>query len=225
MRKAYILEPATGRTATFDAVLSETHEHSAEVTRHPVSSGATVSDHIILPPESVSLLGCVSNSPIGVDEQGRGAVSTFALSYPAHPISPTLSGALTLLKSAIGFAPSEGPAFVEAFSLGSIDKISDTYDLLLGWRDQGAILDVITSIRTYESMVVEGLSMPRDAPDMADISVTLTRIRRVSVRKVAAPKPKIPAAIVAQNKGAQATKEPPAAKSLAVKLLASAGAF
>jgi len=47
-----------------DLTITESHQRRAEVTSHPVESGATISDHIILPPETVQLDGFVTDATI-----------------------------------------------------------------------------------------------------------------------------------------------------------------
>lgn len=49
-----------------DLTIEERHERSAEVTQHPIESGAQVSDHVILSPERVMLTGFVSDSGVAV---------------------------------------------------------------------------------------------------------------------------------------------------------------
>ena len=48
----------------FDCSVSETHKDEALITEHPVEEGSTMSDHIVKLPESVTLVGMVSNTPI-----------------------------------------------------------------------------------------------------------------------------------------------------------------
>lgn len=51
---------------TADVTIDELHERRAEVTEHPVESGARVSDHIILTPERVTINGFVSDAGVAV---------------------------------------------------------------------------------------------------------------------------------------------------------------
>lgn len=48
----------------FDAVLSEDHEENAEVSTHPLETGAEVTDHVRVSPISFSISGIVSNTPL-----------------------------------------------------------------------------------------------------------------------------------------------------------------
>ncbi len=49
-----------------DMVETEQHDMSADVTKHPVESGATISDHVIFSPRELTLTNAVvSNTPLG----------------------------------------------------------------------------------------------------------------------------------------------------------------
>lgn len=67
-RSAFLGEPITeDRTKIlfqFDASLTEAFTKTAEVTDHPVESGADISDHIRRLPEEVEIHGWVSDNPI-----------------------------------------------------------------------------------------------------------------------------------------------------------------
>lgn len=47
-----------------DATLRESHDFVNEVTRYPVEDGSNVTDHIKINPETVTIVGFISNSPI-----------------------------------------------------------------------------------------------------------------------------------------------------------------
>lgn len=55
-----------------DATLSETHSSESEVTEHPVETGSNIVDHVRPKPESLTLEGIISNTP--VDEKTRTKV-------------------------------------------------------------------------------------------------------------------------------------------------------
>lgn len=52
-----------------DASVQETHVANVEVTKHPVEQGAAISDHAREEPETVTIEGLVSNTPIGEAER------------------------------------------------------------------------------------------------------------------------------------------------------------
>jgi len=49
---------------TFDASVSEQHGKSADVTEFPVEDGGTISDHIILRPDTLQINGIVTDHPL-----------------------------------------------------------------------------------------------------------------------------------------------------------------
>ncbi|TQE99502.1 MAG: hypothetical protein FKY71_08325 [Spiribacter salinus] len=48
-----------------DLTIDEQHERVATPTDHPVETGSTISDHVILSPERVTLQGFVTDTPVG----------------------------------------------------------------------------------------------------------------------------------------------------------------
>jgi hypothetical protein len=64
---------ADGSQIVFDVVSSETHADRWRITDHPVTSAASVSDHIQREPSQVEMEGVVSNTPLYIadPEQNR----------------------------------------------------------------------------------------------------------------------------------------------------------
>lgn len=54
----------------FDATISESHTHTAEVTTHPVERGVDIADHIQIKPFNLTLDGIVTNTPLTPGVQG-----------------------------------------------------------------------------------------------------------------------------------------------------------
>ncbi|MCP4601783.1 MAG: hypothetical protein GY847_14925 [Proteobacteria bacterium] len=48
----------------FDAMVSENHTMSAEVTEHPVEEGSDIADHIRIGPREIEIVGVISNTPV-----------------------------------------------------------------------------------------------------------------------------------------------------------------
>lgn len=58
-------DPAEGGDGLLlDAVLSEQLEHEAKVTSFPIEIGADINDHVIIEPQTYSLTGIVTDTPI-----------------------------------------------------------------------------------------------------------------------------------------------------------------
>ncbi len=49
---------------TIDAVVSESHSYSSEITEHNVETGADITDHSIMKPFKLSLSGVISDNPL-----------------------------------------------------------------------------------------------------------------------------------------------------------------
>lgn len=59
---------------TLDAVVTENHGHSLQVTEHPVEDGADITDHARVKPDSITLDCAVTDTPRGVEPSpGRSA--------------------------------------------------------------------------------------------------------------------------------------------------------
>jgi hypothetical protein len=122
--------PAIG-SLTIDAVLSETHTISAEVTDHPVEQGFNVTDHIRRLPDSITLECIVTDAPFD----------------PVEGDEPPSSTAYAYLNAIVG---------------GS------------------ELINVVTSVRTYESMAVTSISITRDARTARALKFT-AQLRQVRV--------------------------------------------
>ena len=59
-----------------DLTVEETHERAADVTEHPVESGARVSDHVILQPARLTLEGFVTDAGVAVFGAAAGRTQT-----------------------------------------------------------------------------------------------------------------------------------------------------
>lgn len=72
IKKGFIKPEDAGKTDVIslelDATISESPEYNATPTRSEVESGANVSDHVTLAPETLTIEGMVSNTPIGVQQ-------------------------------------------------------------------------------------------------------------------------------------------------------------
>lgn len=50
----------------------------------------------------------------------------------------------------------------------------DAYDQLVTWRDDGTLLNIVTTIDSFSNMVVESISIPRDATNYDGLVFTVT---------------------------------------------------
>jgi hypothetical protein len=66
-----------------DAATAIGHARDSEITRHPVESGAPATDHIIPQPESLTVSGVISNTPVTTAQQRR--IDSFANFAAGNP--------------------------------------------------------------------------------------------------------------------------------------------
>lgn len=104
-----------------DVAVTEEHSFENEVTDHPVEKGSSIADHVRPKPNTVTVEGLVSDTPLSDVSQFRTAFSD-------------------------GSIPSR-----EAFA-----RLDDL-------RTSRQIVTVTTSLRDYDNMVVQSISVPRDA--------------------------------------------------------------
>ena len=167
------------------------HERSATVTERAVEAGASLTDHVRANQPTVTLEGWVSNTP--VTEAGtRGRFARLGA-----------GGASTL-------------QFPAAF-----DRVRDL-DEVLSWMVQaGPLLDVVTSLRTYQQVLVRRYKVDRDATTGSVLPVVLELVqpRLVSSQTVTVPDPAERRGRGRLNRGGQAGRAPEAQRrSLAVQL-------
>lgn len=84
----------------------------------------------------------------------------------------------------------------------------NAYDRLLQLQEAGSLITVVTSLRTYESMVIESISIPRDAKtsNALRFTVQLKRVRVVKNKLTRVVVAKDPRAGGKVKTGSQTTK-------------------
>lgn len=79
-----------------DLTIEENHERAAEVTEHPVESGAQISDHVILSPERLRLSGFVTDAGVAVFGSNPGrtqdAFETLDIAWASHELTQVVTG-------------------------------------------------------------------------------------------------------------------------------------
>jgi hypothetical protein len=119
-----------------DASIKEEHIAEVEVTDHPVEQGAAVTDHARPKPEEVTIEGVVSNTPLNHFQTLR-AESRDGYTWQT-------SAAVNSVRGMPGAAES-------------------AYQQLRDLRDKPRLVTIVTALRTYDSMVMTSLKVPRDS--------------------------------------------------------------
>lgn len=89
------------------------------------------------------------------------------------------------------------------------NRAQDAFDEFTRLKDTAALLSVATEIRDYTDMMIQSVSVTRDAPrrHILDMGLTLREFRRASVESIAAPEPVEPVHKPRQDDGRKNTKE------------------
>lgn len=234
-------QDGSDRVVTFDVIESENHESVSELSDHPVEVGINITDHVRPVPDTFSLVGFITNTPIRFNPfTGRGEIKSFKLEVPEY--FPTPEQLLTSPGGALRFGggaladylfPTELSATVLAFP-DFFDAVRETYEVLQDLQKNAVTIRLLTNVREYQDMIIVRTAMPRVVGQAtgASFQVDLRQLRVVEVGAVAAPPVPIaavPGGIPNAPKGAQAPT-PPAVdedaekpKSLALQILQGAG--
>lgn len=159
---------------SFDAVVRDSHESTATVTEHPVEQGANISDHVRPDLDRVVLEAIVSNTPITQPvSQADGATGAPGDVDLINRDGDTIGAARVLLFD------------------GEFDRVRSVYDELRRLKDTGTVVDIITSLREYDSMIIRAVNPQRDASSgsLLRIQIEATQIRIVESEIVEAPVP------------------------------------
>lgn len=76
-----------------DASVSETHQGDVDVTEHPVERGANIADHARPKPESITIEGLISNTPLPAPNGQLTKVTSGSAEFDSRSeLQPTRSG-------------------------------------------------------------------------------------------------------------------------------------
>ena len=118
-----------------DCTVTETHTASATVTAHPVESGSDITDHIRPEPLQLSITGIVSDTPLG---------------------SKQIQRAVDIGGTSVQVTQQETPTSATGFGRAAWSKLEE---ILAAAKP----IKVVTRDKTYESMALVSLSVPKDA--------------------------------------------------------------
>lgn len=147
-----------------DSCLEESHSLTNTVTDHPVEEGFNVSDHSRPNPDLVTLRCFVSNTPLSAEQRTR-AVRQGDVDFR------------TSSESGVQIGATDG-------------RGANAYLKLLKLRNEGTLVEVVTTLKTYgttatEGMMIESLTIPRskDNFDGLEFSINLKQVRIVKNRR------------------------------------------
>ena len=140
-------------------MLREQPDFTALVTENPVESGTKITDHVVLQPITLQIVGILTDTPnnfLGSLVTGAGGLTATALG--AADVIAGLTAAAT------------GALLGEIRPGLAMDK----FRLLVALQSTREPFDVVTGFTTYHNMVFESLSAPRAPEHGRSIRFTAT---------------------------------------------------
>lgn len=143
----------------FNATLSEDHNISAELTDHPVETGSTITDHYRLLPKSITINGIVSNTPLS-------GLNPLAIG------AGLVAGVVTSVNSRISKSPA-----------------NEAYDKIEASMKKGELLTIVTTLKTYNNMLITSFSTRRDSAsgNILNATIVLREVRIAKVETISTP--------------------------------------
>ena len=173
-----------------DCTVTETHTATSTVTEHPVESGANITDHIRPDPLQLSITGIVSDTPIGSRQVQR---------------------ALSIGGASVQVTQQEPPTSTTGYGRAAWAKLDAI-------RIAGKPVKVVTRDKTYESMALVSLSVPKESKTGGALNFTaqFKQVRIVYNRTTRVVVAKAPKAHKKQDTGKQPTAEVEATKDRSI---------
>lgn len=189
---------------TLDVAMEIGHEQSASVTKNPIEDGSNVADNIRVENNIINITGIISEAPLTLLGSAfnifTGLAATKAVQTLGSPFG-TITGA------AVG---SLG-GLIAKRNENDVNFPKKAFQFLTELKDKRTPFVVVTSLRTYQNMVLTKLSIPQRASvgNSLEFTATLEQIQVVKTSVVLIPEKKVkrPGAASSQNLGKQATKE------------------
>lgn len=184
-----VFERAPGQLEQIELDVCERqgHEKSSNVTERAVEVGASITDHVRANQNTLTLEGWISNTPITEGGVTRGRYQRLA------------SGGASTLQFPTPF-----------------DRVRDCDEVLAWMIDSAPLVDVITSLRTYQQMIVRRYKVDRDAStgSVLPLVLELVQPRLVETQTVTVPDPAERRGRNRVNRGAQAGRDANAARPI-----------
>lgn len=170
-----------------DASLKENHTRTAQVTDNEIEDGSTVSDHIKLDPQSVTMEGMVSSSPVAV--LGLGVSEGDVLGAAKDFVNGNKNAFEDLGDSFTSQFKDKKKASTEDLVKRPNRTPKEAWNYLKELQTLRQPFAIVTTLDRYENMVITSLSAPRTAEDGYSLKFTaqLKQIQIVSSSTVLIP--------------------------------------
>jgi hypothetical protein len=177
--------------------VTETHSATATVTEHPVESGANITDYILPEPLQLLITGIVSDTPLG---------------------SKQIQRAIDIGGTSVQVTQQETPTSATGFGRAAWAKLDAI-------RTAAKPVKVVTRDKTYDSMALVSLSVPKESKTGGALYFTaqFKQVRIVYNRTTRVVVAKAPKAHKKQDTGKQPTAAVEQPKSYSSELRDQAG--
>lgn len=151
---------------TLDGTKTQGYEHIAEVTEHPVESGAPVTDHIRPQNPTTMIEGVITNAPIAV---------------------PATQAPGVVLAAQVVTLPSGAKVSLMRWSQ-SFDRKKVCDELLGALLESAQLVTLTTSLRSTPGLAVSRYKADRsDSGDAVNVTLEFKRVRIVSTSRATVP--------------------------------------
>jgi hypothetical protein len=191
-----------------DATIRESHQSTAEVTDHPVERGVNIVDHVRPEADQIAFDVVISNTPIVEPEShmdgATGEVQGFDLPLPSQRRMER--GAVRGEEAE--YEPVNQSAGVQVLAFDApFDRARAVYDELRRLQTTATLLQLVTTLREYDNMVLRSITAPREGRDGVTFAVEAQQIRIAESEVVEVPIPESPRGRNERNRGPQPTDE------------------
>ena len=182
-----------------DVTLTENHSFEAEATENPVEEGVVISDHIDLKPESFTITGVISDTPLGLAASAQGAASIAGAYLGKKVVGP------------LGALAGVGAGALAGTLTGNSNRMKNAFDHLRDLQTKRVPFTVITGLRRYTTMVVTSLTINRDGKSGRSFNFTAVfkqiRVVESKVIKIKNTFKNVSGAAAAQELGKKSANE------------------
>jgi hypothetical protein len=157
-----------------DVTLTENHNFESEVTDNPVEEGVVISDHIDLKPESLTITGVISDTPLNFTTSIQGAATTAGAFVGKKIVGP------------LGAVAGVGAGAVAGLLVSPNNRMKNTFDHFRDLQSKRVPFTVITGLKRYTNMVIVTLTVNRDSKSgrSFNFTATLKQIRIVESKTI-----------------------------------------
>lgn len=200
-----------------DVSVREGHDLQAEVTEHPVESGANIADHIRPLPATLAIDGIVTNHPIELPgshvEGARQRANSIEIeaepSVGAAAIIPGVDQAVALLGALrIDVTSKRTFAATPLHFTEPFDRVSAVHQALVAMFERRQLVTIVTGLTTYQNVALTSLHVERSGAggrDRLEFSASARVLRIVSSQTAKLPDPVDARAKPGKSRGKQAT--------------------